>query len=144
MQSLLRVLFGSIGEGILFLFETSVSLCLCSWSCACEWIHGLQVHFLFAAKALWILRSVWLDMIRDASFRLIQSALKGGGKCLNVGLDSDNPCCCFVTLSDNPSCCFVTLRIYGDRSLWYCHIFSSNIVFTVKQTKKELGFFLFF
>lgn len=82
----------------------------------CECIHCLQVHFLLAAKALWILRSVGLDMIRGASFRLIQSTLKGGGKCVNVRLDSDSPYCCFITL-----------RIYGDRSLRYCQVFRQTL-----------------
>lgn len=94
----LRILLGSIRKRVLFLFGTSVNhgAFACVPGPVCEWVHGLQVHFLLTAKSLWILRSVWLVMVRSASFRLIQSRLKGGGKCVSVGLDSDDPCCCLL------------------------------------------------
>lgn len=124
------VLLGSSRKGVFNPFWNFCqlwNLCLCSWSCVCECIHCLQVHFLLTAKALWILRSVWLDMIRGASFRLIQSMLKGGGKCVNVGLGGDNPCCCFITL-----------RIYGDRSLGTVMFFHQTCSLWKKQKKRSL------
>lgn len=132
MQHLLCFYQAALERGFYsFLELQSVMESLLMFLVLFEWSHCLQINFLFTAKAFWILRSVWLDMIRGAFLQAHPKHIKGRGKVCE--------CWTVITLLE----LYYSEDIWTQKTLVLSYFFIEHCVHcdTKKETFLKTGFF---